>query len=375
MAKRVIYIIFQPLDNYPPSIAQVCQLRDLGYEVCVLTTQCSAPARKMIAAKGITCHYFTQLQRRWMLYQRGLNFFNYTFVVHRLLRQYRKDTCVLWLGTEQTAMKFWPIVRRLCPTIVSAMEFYEQDWYQRGMKKLAPQADVLTACEPHRAGYMVDWWGLHKMPYILPNKPYGPIPPKGPGSTPELQAAIRSIQGKKVLLYQGGIQAERDLSLLAKALAKSGSDYYLVLAGKLFKDSNIDQLLQIYDKTIYLGYFPAPSHLEITPYATVAVAYYTDDCINTRYCAPNKIYEYAGFGVPMLCNTIPGLMDTVGAAGAAECVDFTDPDAILDALDRIDADYDTYRENALAFYRRTDNLPVIAQIADEAFSYTKAGKL
>ena len=75
-------------------------------------------------------------------------------------------------------------------------------------------------------------------------------------------------------------------------------------------------------------------------------------------------------GVPMLCNPIPGLTETVGAAGAAECVDFADPEAVGRALKRIEENYDLYRRNALAFYRGTDNVPTVRRILQDAFSRT-----
>lgn len=374
MTKRVLFFIFQHLDRYPPSIAQICTLRDMGVEVAVLTTGCDAPARELMAEKGVSCRYFDILEYPNKKLQKVMNFFNYRRAIRSFLREFWTENSVLWLGTEQTAIKMWPFVRNIHPCILSALEFYEYEWYQQGMKKIAPKVDVLTACEPTRAQYMVDWWGLPRRPYVLRNKPYGAIPPRGSGSTLELREAIQKIRGKKVLLYQGGIFPERDLTLLAKALAAGDSGYYLVLAGYLYEDGDLDALYRIYDKTIYLGYFPAPSHLELTPYATAAVTYYRGDCINTRYCAPNKIYEYAGCGVPMLCNDLPGLAETVGKAGAGECVDFADSEAVLAALKRIDENRESYCRAALDFYKNTDNGEAMAQIAEDAFSRTKAAK-
>jgi len=175
-------------------------------------------------------------------------------------------------------------------------------------------------------------------------------------------------------MYQGDISPQRDLSTLARALRDGNSDYHLVLYGRLLEGENLEQLRQIYDKTLYLGYFPAPSHLEITPHATIGVTYYKDTCINTRYCAPNKIHEYAGCGIPMLCNRLPGLMDTVGAAGAAECVDFEDAQAVAEALARLEANYESYRQAALAFYDSVDNTDTMKRLVEDAFSRTKAEK-
>ena len=370
---RVLYFLLQPIDSRPPCLAEVCTLRDMGVEVAVLTSACNEPTRKLLDSKGIPCELFTMKEFPVMVIQRAINAVNYLGVFRKFWKKYWTDDSVLWIGSEQSAVKMWRFLKTRSPIILNALEFYENKWYQTGMRAIVPHVDILTACEPHRAQYMVDWWGLDRMPYILRNKPYTPIPPKGEGSTPAHQEAIRLIRDKKVLLYQGSIVGDRDLSLLAKALARGNSDFYLVLSGP-DKDGGVAKLQAIYDKVLYLGNFPAPTHLEITPYATACVAFYKDNCINNRYCAPNKIYEYAGCGAPMLCNPIPGLTETVGKAGAAECVDFNDPQAILAALDRIAENYQQYHQAALDFYRNTDNHQVMEEIVRDAFSRTKAKK-
>lgn len=373
MTKRVLYFLLQPIHSRPPCLAEVCTLKDMGIEVAVLTTDCNAPTRHLLDSKGIPCHIFRPKHFPIMPIQRAINMVYYFCVFGAFFKKYWTDQSVLWIGSEQSAVKMWRFLRHHHPIVLNALEFYEHPWYQTGMKKIVPEADILTACEPTRASYMVDWWHLDRTPYVLRNKPYGAIPPKGNGSTPELQLAISALRGKKVLLYQGAIVGDRDLSLLARALKEGNSDFYLVLSGP-DKDGGVEHLKAIYDKVLYLGNFPAPSHLEITHYATACVAFYKDNCINNRYCAPNKIYEYAGCGAPMLCNPIPGLTETVGKAGAGECVDFEDPQAVLEALNRISSDYERYHRAALEFYNSTDNTETMKAIIADAFSRTKAAQ-
>lgn len=372
MKRRVLYFVFQAIHQLPPCLTEVCMLKDMGIEVAVLTTGCADAAMELLQAKQIPCHILEIKQRKNRKIQKLENFFNYAGRIRWFLKQYWTDDSVLWVGSEETILKMWPFLRRIHPIVLNALEFYETETYQRGMKKIAPRMDVLTACESHRAAYMVDWWGLSRMPYILPNKPYShPGKQRGMGSTPALREAIAKIQNKKVLLYQGYIKADRNLLPLARALAKMRSDYYLVLCGS--SDAGfVEQVQAVYTKTMYLGYFAPPSHMEITPYAAVGIAYYQDDCINNRYCAPNKIYEYAGCGIPMLCNQIPGLTETVGKAGAAECVDFRDADQVIQAIHLIDANYERYSAAAEQFYRSTDNAQTMGKIAEDAFRRTKA---
>lgn len=373
MERRVLYFLLQAIDSRPPCVAQVCWLKDQGYQVAVLTTGCNGPTVALLKEKGIPCHTFRPRKLPVMLFQRVVNFFNYSWTFLRFFGKYWSKNAVLWIGSEQSAYKMDRFLGRVHPVIVNALEFYESHWYQVDFGRICRNADVVTACEPNRAQFMADTFGLSRVPYVLRNKPYGAIPPKGPGSTPELQAGIRAVQGKKFLLYQGAIEADRDLSQLAGALAEADSDIFLVLTGP-DKANGVAALEKIYDRVLYLGNYPAPTHLEITPYALAAVAFYKDNCLNNRYCAPNKIYEYAGCGVPMLCNPIPGLTETVGAAGAAECVDFSDGEALLAAIRRIDANRERYHRAALAFYAATDNSTTMHQILEDAFSRTKAAK-
>lgn len=79
---------------------------------------------------------------------------------------------------------------------------------------------------------------------------------------------------------------------------------------------------EIYDKVIHIDSIPAPLHLEITSHATIGVVFYSDETLNKAFCAPNKIYEYSGFGIPAIANCIPGLINTIGKSGAAVCTDF-----------------------------------------------------
>ena len=72
--------------------------------------------------------------------------------------------------------------------------------------------------------------------------------------------------------------------------------------------------------------------------------------MNNIFCAPNKIWEYAGFGIPMLGNNIPGLQSTIGASQAGICVDTDRVGEILNAIQAIDSEYEFYSKKALAFY-------------------------
>ncbi len=83
------------------------------------------------------------------------------------------------------------------------------------------------------------------------------------------------------------------------------------------------ELLEQFPETQYLGFYQPPGHLELIKCADIGILTYVADqgSINPVYCAPNKIWEYAKFGIPMLCNDIPGLRYTVEAYRMGRCCD------------------------------------------------------
>ena len=91
---------------------------------------------------------------------------------------------------------------------------------------------------------------------------------------------------------------------------------------------------------LYLGSVKPPHHLEVASHADVAYISYIaqNGSINAVFCAPNKVYEFAGFGVPMLCNDNPGLKYTVEHNRMGICVPELTTAEITAALNKIDTD-------------------------------------
>ena len=157
-------------------------------------------------------------------------------------------------------------------------------------------------------------------------------------------------------MYQGRYGKERKFApFILETIAKNRPDYcVLALPG----EEVVEKLLAPYPNAFTLPRIPAPGHLAVTAKATVGIAtYYSEGdspwALNAQYCAPNKIYEYAAFGLPTLGNDIPGLRSTVGAARAGVLCEMT-TDAVLSAADDLIANIDTYRANARCFYEQTD---------------------
>ena len=123
------------------------------------------------------------------------------------------------------------------------------------------------------------------------------------------------------------------------------------------------------DNYYFIPYVKPPMHLQITSNAYIGVLSYfpvktSYSILNALYCAPNKTYEYAKFGVPMIGNDIPGLRYMFDTTGAGVCIEDFTVDSICDAIHQIEKEYDQMSQNALKYYDDTDTEAQLREILE-----------
>ena len=361
---KVIYVVKESLHIYPPCVSQIIMLNELGIEVTVLYGECDSNVIDMFNNRHVNCIDIGNYRINNRLIGKIQSYISFRLKAWKYIKRNFDDKTILWFGTAASAIALIGTYKRI-PYILSVLELYDTvPFYRNGLKKIIKGAKAVISCEINRARIMKNWWSLNDLPYVMPNKPY--IHSRELRTQPTTEAvveAIKKMDCKKCILYQGLISADRDLSKLAEALNEIDSDYFLVLIGKEHYDG-INAIKNIYKDTIYLGFFPAPTHLQITSYAHIGVANYDYSSLNNLFCAPNKIYEYAGFGIPILGNDVPGLQYTIGTARAGVCADFLNRKSIIDALMEIEENYTEYSKNAVKFYESNDNLEIMKKIVN-----------
>lgn len=249
----------------------------------------------------------------------------------------------LWVIHEETAFEF----KRCLQGMSYILSLYELNDHRRDflekIKSVIQNAQKVIVPEYNRACILRVWMGLRTTPTVVPNKPL---------SHPRKRCIPNSfsgqLKGKKVVLYQGYINRSRNLDKVCEAV-KDMPGYCIVLMGK-GDTSYIEELKQKYPQIIHISFIAPPEHLYVTSWAHIAIVKYDFVVLNAIFCAPNKTWEYTGFGIPVLCHNIPGLQYTIGQYEAGVCTDMDDTDAIKFAISKIDADYERYSQNAITFY-------------------------
>ena len=362
---KVIYIVKSQLSYYPPCMSQIQMLQDLGVDIEVWYGSSAETALDILDRRGIP--------RKQLVDPRGRfkgkldivnNWIEFRRVLERELKRSYRPEWLLWFGTAESSM---PMIGHLgkYAFVTNALELYDEHPLEAKMLGVVSRdASAMVACERTRAYIMRYWWSLDRLPYVMPNKPYGlGNSCELPVTTDATRAIVDELAGKPFVIYQGIFQNVRYLEELAGALEELGSDLYLVLLG--VDNLNIaPRIAEIYPRTRYFSSVPAPTHLEVTSRARIGVVYYDDLILNEAFCAPNKIYEYSAFGMPMLANKIPGLEGTVGAAGAAICSDFTKDD-LKRAISEIEGDYERFSTASTRFFEATDNMKTMRRIVSD----------
>lgn len=366
MFRKVIYIVKSNLHYYPPCMAQIQMLDDLGIETEVWYGSSAPKALEILEKRGIRLVALSdkRLARRGKL-DSLQNWLNFRAEMQKHLAGVNSQDTILWFGNVESLIPVKGMLGKFhyVSTILELMDDKANALKRSLAMGLVRQADAVVACQKTRAYIMRTWWKLDTVPYVMPNKPYEVGFSRNCTPSCELTASyLRQFAGKKILLFQGILQHVQYLEQFAQVLKALNSNYVFVLMGSDERDKTlVAKVKAVYPDTVHIPYIPAPSHLEITSHAHIGIVFYKDDSLNRAYCAPNKIYEYAHFGIPMIGNRIPGLQDTVGQAHAAECIDMT-AEQILSAIQKIESSYAAYSRSASQFFADTDNYAVMQNI-------------
>lgn len=350
---KIIYMLKKGFQYFPPCLSQILFLNDLGIEIEVYHGKNSEFINRILDQRKIRHYTFkTDRQSRNKLDQ-VFNFLTFSREMKQVQQQLPKDA-ILWIGNLETAMTMDKKNLSERKFILNVLELYDEGtMYDRYLKKMADKAELLICCEKHRAAIMQSRYNLKKLPVIIPNKPYDLQ--EGSSLNQNIREQLKQVEGKFIILYQGIITPDRPLALIAQAL-KNIADPNLVFVymGRCDDRSYPAYLQSIYPGSYYLGYIPAPEHLEVTKLCHIGIANYDYSSLNNVFCAPNKIYEYTKFGKPILASQNIGLTETIGAAGAAVCVDFRDVKEIERGIIELQKQYATYEKNARSFYSQTN---------------------
>lgn len=360
MKKNILFLLNGRVSYLPPFQALLDAILSMGgYHLIVYSSENEPEIDALYDGKDIEFHHYYSLEPHRGFWPRVCNKIKTNFYFKFLIRKDLSKICydILWVIHEKTAVNISGLLESK-KYILTSYELRDKNpKFQKKFYHICNKAFINVACEYNRGWIMKSWYDLDSIPYIMPNKPFNHPRKKNIHSD-----YVNNIN-EKIILYQGNIERERNLDALCSAVGKL-QGYKLILMGGS-SDSYIEELKNKYPNILHIGYIKSPFHLSVTSNAYIGIVTYTPNSLNCIYCAPNKIWEYAGFGIPMLANDIPGLRDTVQNSHSGLCVDMDNVDIILDSIKEIENNYKDYSKNAVKMFDDCDNTSTIMEILSQ----------
>ena len=292
-----------------------------------------------------------------------------------------QDGDILWTTNEAAVMYLNKLIKpyhdhhvlqlmeliNYCPVSykLPIIKFPIDEYARRAWKTVVP--------EINRAHIQKILWKQEKVPYVLPNKSYY----LEPGNmTEEVEAALKKIEeeDRKIIFYMGIFSPDRDMDSCIKAINALGDDYCLVAIGRVSEvmRERAEYIINNTSNFKYLGFFNPPKHLHFLKYAHIGLTPYRPSYdikyaspLNSLYCAPNKIFEYAGYGIPMIGTDVLGLRTPFEKYDIGICCQDLSVESIVDAVNKIEQKYETMRDNCFKFYESVDMDKIIREIIFE----------
>lgn len=378
----IVFVFRDPIQGLPPAISLLRLLKDAGEKVAAIGLCQDKTTMSILSEVGVDYRLYSYrivkfrespyyriwqkltqrirpyLMRRWAWRQ-----------IDEIVK--RESDAILWsIEMPATAILGDRALSYGRRHVVSLYELGdERGKFLRGfdIDKMYRTA-TLIECEYNRAHILTAEKGLERLPFVIPNKPYAHTRKRmAPVTDPRAAEVVKTWAGKKVFLYQGVLMNDRgSLLVLIEKVCRLFPDGVVAVMGR--ENQVTRRLQQQYSNFSFVPYVAPPHHLEVTSHADVGIAYYEGGSVfglsplNPVYCAPNKIFEYAGYGMPVLCNDNPGLYYSVVQNGAGISLPSFEDEVVRSAIRALLDDYDRYSAQATKLFESVDLERLVRQV-------------
>jgi glycosyltransferase involved in cell wall biosynthesis len=176
----------------------------------------------------------------------------------------------------------------------------------------------------------------------------------------DLEAALagRAHSEDVIFLVQGGFSSHRGFEILINAWGKMDPHAKLWLRGpdSSEKTAMIDlaKSKNVFDRSVF---FPAAvTEAELVRAARdadIGLVPYEPNCLNNRYCSPNKLSQYMAAGLPIISNDLDFVKSVVVDHGVGAGVDFRDEAALVRTINE--------------YVQKRDSIPDLSRKSQELF--------
>lgn len=377
-----IYLILkEDIVHFPPVLSIIQSLlNDGGYNIVFLGNYTDSENKAKYISKGVEFPPVAVYNVDGNAINKFLQMKRFKRDVQLYLKSHYKNGDKVWIMHAETICLLSDIVEKY-DTILHFFEYVDPQisWKYRllnpgfNMAETCKKAQKVVCCEYNRAHITKGLFQLDNLPVILPNKFFvadeeiQDIPEEVKSKVEYIQSLIN---GKKAILYQGiFLDKERRLEEFIQAVNSMPEEYVFIAMGK--GSDLYESLKKKYasDRVIFVDFIKPPYHLLITRLAKIGILSYFPrnrsiaTVLNPLYCAPNKIFEYGRYGIPMISNDVPALEVIYMQYHCGMSIPYPlRVDDIKNTLLKVFDNYSYYSEGAQQYYESVDFPGIVKDI-------------
>jgi glycosyltransferase involved in cell wall biosynthesis len=206
-------------------------------------------------------------------------------------------------------------------------------------------ADKINMANAHRAAYAksVIKHLKDKEITVIDNYPFSFF------QTKEMEVeTFKKKKGIKYLLHQGEINENRGIELVSEVLENLPDNWRLVILGLSFEkyEKFIGIMPEYKEKIVNGGRVPNDQIIAAYKNFDASIVFYKTEKINEKFCAPNRLYQAANAGLPLIVNNNPVLSDFVNQNKTGLIIDLKTEETDQRVVEFF-GNYQKYRTNAL----------------------------
>ena len=306
--KRIVNIVLNDFTS-DSRVYKTCRtLGAIGYLVKVVALHNEGCAEKEIVG-NFSVHRVKLFTRSWpkILPIQFVKYFEFMFIAFKICRNQQVCHC-----HDLNALPIGLMVKIFRKNIKVIYDCHEYQTERHGVKGFAKVlskfgerfmikfADEIITVSDSIALEYSRLYNIEK-PHLVLNCP--PFKEQKKRNIFRDKFLIRSDQ--KIFIYQGALTKGRGIEILLESFSKMESDRnVLVIMGYGVLEPFIRNM-SLYSDNIFFHPAVHPDVLlDYTGSADYGVSFIEDSCLNHRFCAPNKIFEYLMAGLPIITSNL-----------------------------------------------------------------------